>query len=436
MKILKNAPLLTILLIALILLFVSSNKNWGKDRWTRILESDAKGYYAYLPSIFIYHDLNYGFFDKIEKEKYYKSFLFFDYRNIVNNKYINKYFSGTALSQMPFFLIAHFIANLSDFDSDGYSKPYMVAINIAVIFYLLTGLLFLYRMLLLYEIKEKNIAIVLFSLVFGTNIFYYTVGECGMSHVYSFAFVSMFIYYLKLFFKTLSGKHLIINSTLLAIIILIRPVNGLIILIAPFIAQDYKTFTSGIKVLYKNYAKTIPALLLFTGILFIQPIIYKLSSGSFFIYTYGNDRFNFSDPHIMDILFSYKKGLFLYTPLIFFSMLGCYFIYRRSRFEFFSFIIFFLFLTYILSSWWIWWYGGSFSSRVYIEYFPLFGIMLGTLLNNIRISMVYKSVISVIFILIIVCQIQTYQYRYNYIDYENMTKEKYWNEFLRVDKLL
>ena len=31
------------------------------------MESDAKGYYAYLPAVFVYEDLHFGFFDEIEK---------------------------------------------------------------------------------------------------------------------------------------------------------------------------------------------------------------------------------------------------------------------------------------------------------------------------------------------------------------------------------
>ena len=71
--------------------FVSSNLNWGKDHWKGILEADAKGYYAYLPAIFIYHDLNFGFFEKIEKEQYYDKNLYYDYTAGSNGKRINKY---------------------------------------------------------------------------------------------------------------------------------------------------------------------------------------------------------------------------------------------------------------------------------------------------------------------------------------------------------
>jgi len=52
--------------IALILLIVTTNITWGKNDWKGALESDAKGYYAYLPAVFIYYDLNFSFLEEVE----------------------------------------------------------------------------------------------------------------------------------------------------------------------------------------------------------------------------------------------------------------------------------------------------------------------------------------------------------------------------------
>ncbi len=43
--------------------------------------------------------------------------------------------------------------------------------------------------------------------------------------------------------------------------------------------------------------------------------------------------------------------------------MGLVYLFRRSRFAFAAWCIFSLLLVYVLSSWWSWWYGGSFSSR-------------------------------------------------------------------------
>jgi hypothetical protein len=435
-KIKKNLSGLSVLFIVLIMIVVSSNLNWGKTHWKRIIAADAKGYYAYLPAVFIYHDLNFGFFDEIEKEKYYDKNLYYDYRAYWNEKTISKYYCGTAIAQLPFFQLAHVLSYILDYDIDGYSKLYPVLINLAAIFYLFIGLIYLNKVLKHYQIKDKYRAIVLIAISFGTNIFYYTVVESGMSHIYSFAFISMFIYYGLQYFSGNKIKYVFILAALTGIIVLIRPVNGIILCSLPFLAQSKRQFINGLQFLLNNKTTLVLAILPGLFIPFIQLIIYKLSTGSFFVYSYINEGFNFLNPHFFDILFSYKKGLFVYTPLLFISLWGGYYLWKKNKFEFYSLFIFLILLTYVLSSWSNWWYGGSFSSRAYLEYIPLFAILLGIVLVNIKKPIYKRAYLCLVFVLVILCQVQTYQYRYYQIHWEDMTKEKYWDVFLRVDQLI
>ena len=53
-----DISVIVLFVIISITTLVSSNLNWGKNHWRGIIESDGKGYYAYLPAIFIYKDLN------------------------------------------------------------------------------------------------------------------------------------------------------------------------------------------------------------------------------------------------------------------------------------------------------------------------------------------------------------------------------------------
>jgi phosphatidylserine synthase len=136
------------------------------------------------------------------------------------------------------------------------------------------------------------------------------------------------------------------------------------------------------------------------------------------------------------MLFSYKKGLFLYTPLFLVSLSGFIWLFRKKHFEAWSLLGFFALLVYVFSSWWNWWYGGSFSSRVFVEYLPFFAILLGYSLNLFITKNIRVLFISFIFLLILLCQVQTLQYRYLHIHWEEMTKEKYWDSFLRIDRIL
>ena len=419
------------------MVLISNNLNWTRDYWKGVIESDAKGYFAYLPATFVYGDLNYGFYDELEMDKYYDPNYYFEYRfQTDDDRYYNKYFCGSAIAMSPFYIMGHIVATSSGYDADGYSFPYIVSITLAALFYLFLGLLYLRRTLTLFQISERNTSIVLLAATFGTNLFYYALVEPGLSHIYSFAFVSMFIYFAKRYFDSFEKKYVIYLAVTLAMIILIRPVNGLVIFSLPFIAGNFLRLKTGFQFLLQHRKLFFSSLLIGSLILAIQLLVYKLSTGQFFIYSYGTDHFNFLDPHMIDILFSYRKGLFLYTPIYLIAFLGILVLWRSKKFQALSFLGFFLIITYVLSSWWMWYYGGSFSSRVYIEFLPAFLVLLGLSLQQLRIRWTKFASVAIIVLLIGLCQLQTYQYRYGEIHWSEMTKDHYWNVFLRIDRLM
>lgn len=431
-----NWPQWTILSIGLLLTVVLSNIRWSKETyWKNTIQTDGKGYYAYLPAVFIYNDLNFGFYDSLDMGKYKDPQTFYDYRVLYKSQTINKYYCGTAILQMPFFLLGHGITYWTGEDMDGYSKWYQIFIGIGAVFWLLIGLLYLNRLLVLYTIRPLYRAMVLLVCVFGTHVYYYALIEPAMSHIYSFALVAAFLFYAKRYFVDDKISFLPLLGFVLGLIVLIRPVNGLVVLTVPFLAEDIFTLKRGIRRAIKAYNMLALSFLLFFFLVFIQLMVYKIAVGEFFIYAYKQEGFDFTNPHVMDILFSYKKGLFLYTPILFVSLVGLYFISKSSPYQAWAWLLFFVVITYVLSSWWIWYYGGSFSGRVFVEYVPFFMLPLAVAIQAIQHGLKKGVFIGVLFLLTALCQIQTYQYRYYQIHWTDMDKEKYWDVFLRVDKL-
>jgi len=336
---------------------------------------------------------------------------------------------------MPFFLAGHAITQVTGLTPDGYSYYYTMMVHLGAMVYLFLGLIGLRKLLFTYQTDEKTIALALFAIVFGTNLFYYTVTEFAMSHLYSFTAITWFSYFTRLYFQHPSVKFILINSILLGLITLIRPVNLMIVLSVPFLAGNSDDLLKGIRMFFSKTRVWITALLLFALVAGIQFIIYKISTGSYLVYSYKEEGFNFLHPQVLNFLFSYRKGMFVYTPMLLVSMAGFIFLYRESRFRFFSLLVFFFALIYVFSSWHMWFYGGSFSQRVMVEYYAFFAILFASsmkLLTNLKIKRLFTGLI---FLLIVLCQIQTYQYRRMQIHWSDMDKEKYWNVFLRVDKL-
>lgn len=422
-------------LIFVFLLLYTAKTNWSDGQWESVIEADAKGYYAYLPALLIYGDLNFGFYDKVEVENTYDQNLIYDYRAYYEGRCINKYYAGESFLVLPFFATAHLISHFYGYPTDGYSRLYVISITIAALFYLLIGLMALRRTFFLFGISEFNSLIVISTLIFGTNLFYYSIGEVGMTHVYSFSMISIFIYQVSKYFNEFQGKRIVYGAIFLGLIILIRPINAIIIFSIPFLSQNVNNFMRGLKNYFLRWKILMLSIVIILSICSIQLIIYKWQTGTFFVYSYGKEGFNFGSPQIANFLFSYKKGFFLYTPICLISLFGFASIWK-DKFKVITLFCFLFFVVYTLSSWWMWYYGGSFSSRVMVDFLPFYAILLGLLLQGTSKTFLRGTCFTVFFLLVLLNQIQTLQYRYYVIHWSNMDKESYWDTFLDIEPIL
>jgi hypothetical protein len=428
----RNIIQITIVITAVILVWVSANLNWGDGRWNRLIRSDAKGYYAYLPAVFIYKDLSFGFLDKYSDDQVWSA-PFVHKPEPEKEGVINKYYAGAAFAQLPFFLAGHFTSWILGRPLNGYSSYYLIFIQVAAIFYALFTQILLFRILRELNISGKIIALVIFTAIFGTNVFYYIVIEPGISHIYSLFFVTLFALCGIRFFNKPSGKFFLWGMFLFGVIVLIRPVNILVLLSVPFLAGDIKKLKNGFSYLMKHILLLSSGAAVAFFVVFIQLIIYKIQTGSFIVYSYGEEGFDFLRPNMLKFTLSYRKGLFVYTPVFFISLLGFYILFKKSTFRFFSLLVFLFTVVYVLSSWWMWYYGGSFGSRAFIDFYVYLLIPLAFWLEYGKWK---KLFITTTFVLVVVCMIQTIQYQYGYIHWSEMTRELYWDNFLRIDKVI
>ncbi len=417
---------------ALILVWVSANMNWGDGRWNRIVNTDGNGYYAYLPALFIYDDLSFDFFNDFSHHVDNNQ-LKQDFRVKLKEGTINKYYVGTAIAQSPFYLLGHLANDLAGHPQDGYSVYYMIFLQLGTIFYALLGQLLLIAILRRFSVSDHLSAIVALLMIFATNVFHYVVSEPSFSHIPSFAFCNLFVYAFLVFFSGRKPWAFVLGMFALGMVVLIRPVNGIVLAALPFLARDFRNLRLSVFQLFKQPMQLISGLLLFLLVISIQLIIYKIQTGDYWVYAYVGEHLQLDKPNMLKFMFSYRKGFFLYTPILFVSLFGCIYLYRSSKYQFVSLLLFLFLVVYILSSWWMWYYGGSFSSRVMIEYYAFFAIPMGLLLQNCKYR---KILLGLSLILLIICQIQIYQYRYGYLHWSEMNKERYWNNFLRIDKLI
>ncbi|RMG66129.1 MAG: hypothetical protein D6722_15395 [Bacteroidetes bacterium] len=427
---------LALVVSAGILLLAATNIRWHGEHWKLIIRSDGKGYYAYLPAVLIHHDVNFGFFDQLEADTYYHSHTFQDYRYQHEGHTVNQYFMGVAVLQTPFFLMGHLLTRLSGGSADGYSRLYYYAFHLGAIFFTLLGAWYTVQILRDQGITDAHTSLVLLAFIFGTNVFYYVVCEPGMSHIYSWATIAGFARASSRYLSQKGPRWLIQAGLWLGLSILLRPVNGLVVLSLPFLAGTLPALKKAWRGLREDRVSFGVAILAAAAIPSLQFLMYYLQTGTPWVYAYGSAGFNWGDPHFFDILFSYRKGLFIYTPLCLLSLVGLWVWQQKSRFAALSWLGFMGVVVYVLSAWAFWDYGGSFSSRPFIDYYVFFAMALAAALAGLKQGWPRISYLTGIVLLTLICQIQTYQYRYLHIDVNGMTREKYWDAFLRIDRIL
>jgi hypothetical protein len=391
--------------------------------------SDGKGYYAYLPALFIYDDLSFGFNQTIEKQKHPET-MYTDYRYKLDQERVyTKYYLGTSIAYSPFFFGAHGISKWMGWDADGYTAIYHGAIVLAAIFYSMLALIFFGKILDIYGIKHWVKVFVILGAYFGSNWFYYTCWESSLSHPYSAGIIAMLIYFVLVFKSKPSTRLALLIGFLLGFVTLIRPVNVLVILFLPIFFVSFKAFVTFCKKHIFKARVLLASLLAFFAVVSLQLIMYKAQIDQWYIYAYSHEKFFFLQPHIFDFLFSIRKGFFVYAPLFIFSIFGLWTWYKVNKFQPLWWLGAFLFITYIFSSWHMWWYGGTWGTRVFIEYLLFFSIPLAIFLNKLK-GRWLKVVVTIACLFIFNTILQQYQYRKGILHYEQMTWQNYKDIFL------
>jgi len=423
--ILLAKPWLFLSLALVLLLGVSFNSRLNDRNWRYVMNSDGKGYYAFLPAIFIYGDLSFPFVEDYEKD-YYDPGNFSEFRMGAGNHIVNKYWCGVSVMMSPFFFCGLVWAYLGGFEIDGYDFPFQASIAFGAIFWLLLGIFLLHKCLVHeWKILPHFASFAVLFMVFATNLFYYTVFEPSMSHVYSFTAIAAWIwsfYYLR---SNQNVKGALLFGSLLGLIALIRPTNLIVVLSLPFLAggiSNLKAFLLNFLRSKKNLILTLSGFFVLFG---IQPFIFFLQTGKVWAYTYGNEGFNFLKPEIINLLFSFRKGLFVYAPLCFVALSGLFFM--KARQATWSFV-FLLLVFYLLSSWWMWYYGGSYGMRAAIDFFPFFTILLALAINRWPLIFIMLSILCTSYTIV-----QTYQYTHWILPYDGMNKEKFMMIFMKTD---
>lgn len=360
----------------------------NKIDWKKNIFADGAGYYVYLPWLFIYGGDVTKFPENIEKQTG-NGF------QIIDNHLKIKYTCGLAIMQMPVFLMVHGVEIIRSDRTDGFSGWYQFVPAISALIYLLLGQILLFRFIRNY--CSCNASLLTIIIIFmGSNLYYYACEFPAMSHAYSFALFSAFLYFSDQFHRRNSNVLFAIVAFCAFLIVLIRPTNVLILFI--FFAIPSLRNTS---INFKHSLNFIRLIILcIVGIIIFAPqlIYWYYLSGNWMYYSYGNESFsNLFSPNVKLFLFSPNNGVFPYSPLwLILLPSALYLAYNKHKFAVLS-ILLWLAIVYLGSSWYDWRFGCSIGSRTTVEYLALFALPMTVVFDKIsNKSFVLKSIIAVV----------------------------------------
>jgi hypothetical protein len=413
----KQLSLYTVVFIFLYCLFnAQSDKNWFGDT---PYAHDSKMYYSYLPKFFLEHDIEYN-----NAQDYWLE-------PLPNGKHIMKFTCGLAMLAAPFFLLAWAYCSIMGIAVDPYSQTFIEFVHYGDFLYFLIGLLCIRKTLQYFKVGELAICISLLSVFFGTNLYCYILGQTFMSHGFLFSLHAIFLYRIIKFYEKTNFLNVSLLALAGALITLIRPVEILCFLVwALWEVNTIEKLKNRFIFLLSNW-KYLIVMFLVSLIVFLPQMLYwHLITGKFLFYSYASgERMFFDDPKIYEILFGYRSSMFMYSPITLFYVIALLFFKNENRI---SFLLFFALTVYIVSSWWCWWYGGSYGMRSLIQMYPYLVVPFAVLLNKMFKSQYKFKVVNnslTLLVIIFLCGFQMKNYKLlkkGFMHYDSMSKESYW----------
>ncbi len=396
---------------------------WRTDAigYKTLIDGDGRDYYSYLMSIFI--DKNLGHQDLTPW-----------YVIQTPTGTINVHTAGVSILLLPFFLVGYVWASWFGYDVNGVSEPFQKMISFGGLFYALIGLYFIRKLLIKLNIKDLAIAITLVLIFFGTHLLNYSLNEPVMSHVYSFALISAFLYYSYQVFNSGERKYFLLMAVTLGLIILVRPINGIVLGIIPIWSNSFREFLQKTGSIFKTQTKSmILAGSLFMTTIFIQAFIWLAQNGKVMQWSYKDNGLYFFSPNTFKMLFGFNAGFFIYTPLCLLLMFGLVPLFKENSYKFLIMTFFLLFMFYLFSCSWAYTYFDGLSIRPMVDFFGVFAILGAKLISSLQGKLKTVS-ISALGLFMVLNLITCYQYKAGILPPANMNYQKYKYIFLKTDK--
>ncbi len=436
------------MVVVLLLTSAFVNDVWRSKNTIHAFTFDSMGYYLYLPALFIYNDIEHFEFLEELLPKYNINDNAYRPETLPSGKKLDKYAVGQALFQAPGFFLAHILAKPLGYPADGYSLPYHAIISLVNILIGLLALWYLRRILLSY-FPDAAVACSLLLLLIATNYWCYIGFDSHMTHA------SLFALYVFLLWHTIKWHHhpnwtsSIAIGGVVGFAVLMRPTE-IVSVVLPLLWSNLPNSNNGnslsnnvhqnyfgniyqqlkIRVIFLvlNYPKLLVAVMVGAAFISLQLAYWKIATGQWIYYSYGDQKLNFFKAHIAQVLYSYKKGWLTYTPIMILALLGFVPLFRTHKNLFWPVLVFFIINFYLVSCWSVWWYGGSYGQRALVQSYAI--LMLPFTAFFAWAIKVNKIIWALLFPMIALCVwLNITQTFCGILDSEGNTRAYFWHVF-------
>lgn len=347
------------------------------------IRSDAMGYYLYLPALVLDRDVT---MERTAERSFAGRTTEMQgvQRVPPYGRYLDKYPVGEAIMLTPFFALGHLGAIVSGADRGGFSRPYQVTAAAAGLLFALAGVTIL-GFFLLRLVSTVCVVVTLLALVFGTNLFHYATFDAVFSHAFSFFLVTVSIVLAVALYERPRFWGSVALGLSAGLVTAVRPTNAVVLVFAILVGVvGHADVPRRLRALwhYRHLVAAGSGAFLLT--LLPQFAYWHAITGKVYVYAYGDEHLDLLHPHLVDVLFSVRKGLFFWAPVLVLAVIGLPLLRRVAPQLFLASVAFLAVDTWVIASWDSWWYGDSLGQRAFVEALPVFALGLASLIEAVR----------------------------------------------------
>lgn len=359
------------------------------------VRGDGIGYYAYVRSLLIDHNLQFAGDWQNPSDELLK---FYDNGHVFPNPITktghlpNHWPVGPAMLWSPFLLVTHLtVLGLNHFgwhiNADGRSYPYLATMAGATALYGFIGIFLSFRAARTY-VQERWAFLATLGIWLGTPLPVYIYFDTSWSHAHTVFCTSLFLWYWLRTRPSRTNRQWVIFG-LISGLMLDMHFTNVVFLLVPFVEvlpeyyeawRSRQSTTQFLPKLRSGFLYVTAILVAFLPTLITRQIIYGNPFG-FGIYT--GLRWNWTAPAFWGVLFSSNHGLLVYAPIVVLGFVGLLLLWRSGHAEGLSYVGVTLAL-YCMVSFAPWWDSTvGLGNRYFISLTPLFVVGLAATFSRV-----------------------------------------------------